>query len=77
MLVKFFLTNILRTNCGQILLDLSRQTSLNRSVWGCMNLYRGGQIYQWNTDNFYQGASWSGTIYDDNGDALSMCGQNP
>ena len=52
-------------------------TSRNRSVWGCMNLYRGGQIYHWNTDNYYQGAAWSGTIYDDNGAALSMCGQNP
>ena len=51
-------------------------TSLNRSVWGCMNLNRGGQIYHWNTDNFYQGPSWSGTIFDDNGEALSMCGQN-
>ena len=52
-------------------------TSMNRSVWGCINLNRGGQIYHWNTDNYYQGASWSGTIFDDNGDALSMCGQNP
>ena len=50
---------------------------MNRSVWGCLNLYRGGQIYHWNTDIFYQGAAWSGTIFDDNGDALSMCGQNP
>ena len=52
-------------------------TSTNRSVWGCMNLNRGGQIYHWNTDNYYQGAAWSGTIFDDNGAALSMCGQNP
>ena len=53
------------------------ETSMNRSVWGCLNLRRGGQIYHWKTDNFYQGASWSGTIFDDNGNPLSMCGQNP
>ena len=53
------------------------ETSMNRSVWGCLNLNRGGQIYHWKTDNFYQGASWSGTIFDDEGNPLSMCGQNP
>ena len=31
MLVKFFLANILRTNCGQILLYLSRQTQQNQA----------------------------------------------
>ena len=53
------------------------ETSKNRSVWGCLNLKRGGQIYHWKTDNFYQGASWSGTIFDDDGNPLNMCGQNP
>ena len=51
-------------------------TASNRSVWGCLNLAKGGQMYAWQTDNYYQGPSWEGPMFDDDGNALNMCGQN-
>ena len=51
-------------------------TAKNRSVWGCLNLSRGGEIYHWKTDKYYQGAAWQGGLLDDEGKSLRMCGQN-
>ena len=50
----------------------------NLHVWGCLNLNRGGNIYTWNNDLFFQGPAWpdeNTRITGDNGERLSMCGQ--
>ena len=39
MLVKFFLSNVSRTNCGQILIYLSRKTSQNQDDFLAFFLY--------------------------------------
>lgn len=50
----------------------------NHHVWGCLNLYRGSNIYTWNTEKYFQGPAWGDEntrITGDNGERLSMCGQ--
>ena len=50
----------------------------NHHVWGCFNLNRGGNIYTWNTEKYFQGPAWGNEntrITGDNGERLSMCGQ--
>ena len=53
-------------------------TSKNRSVWGCFNRMRGGNIHTWNTELYYQGPMWGDEntrAVGDNGERLNMCGQ--
>lgn len=50
----------------------------NHHVWGCININRGGNIYTWNTEKYFQGPAWpdeNTRITGDNGERLSMCGQ--
>lgn len=53
-------------------------TYKNHHVWGCFNIYRGSNIYTWNTEKYFQGPAWGNEntrITGDNGERLSMCGQ--